>query len=555
MTKNSNSTNTLTDLWHYWRGLGGWNFYFLLKFALLWFGYLNFDALSNLIFLAFLLFPLPNVRLHRWRNWIAIPIGIGLFYHDTWLPGINSIMSQGSQLAGFSASYLLDLVNRFINWKMIGAGFVMLVGYLFISQWIRVTVFVVGALVWLNVLQIAGPAFSLTPDTTSANATTAAAESSDASTNSAGVNSDLPAQTAPPDNKNLSAYLDAFYASEQQRQTQFPTALPANAQPFDLLIINICSLAWSDVDSVGLQDHPLWKHFDILFKNFNSATAYSGPASIRLLRASCGQPSHKELYSAAGQQCYLMDNLAKLGFGQRLIMDHSGKFGNYLEDLRKDAGLQTPLESQAGISHELTSFDGEPIFNDLEVLQRWQQTVEKSGDARTATFFNLIPLHDGNRMVGSSKSADYKPRAQKLFDQLDAFLTQLEKSNRKVMVVVVPEHGAALVGDKMQMSGLRDIPSPSITHVPVGIKFIGMKAPQPTEIIVDQPSSYLALSELVARSVDGKIFTESSVNWQALLKGLPQTAPVSENDNAIVIQYQGKPYIRLNGGDWVPYPQ
>lgn len=158
-------------------------------------------------------------------------------------------------------------------------------------------------------------------------------------------------------------------------------------------------------------------------------------------------------------------------------------------------------------------------------------------------------------MVGSSKVADYKPRAQKLFDQLDTFLTQLEKSNRKIMVVVVPEHGAALVGDKMQMSGLRDIPSPSITHVPVGIKFIGMKAPQPTEIVVDQPSSYLALSELVARSVDGKLFTEASVNWQDLLKGLPQTAPVSENDNAIVIQYQGKPYIRLNGGDWVPYPQ
>ncbi|MDN6682182.1 MAG: cellulose biosynthesis protein BcsG, partial [Enterobacterales bacterium] len=160
MTKNSNTKNNIADLWHYWRGLGGWNFYFLLKFALLWFGYLNFDALSNLIFLAFLLFPLPNARLHRWRNWIAIPIGIGLFYHDTWLPGINSIMSQGSQLAGFSASYLLDLVNRFINWKMIGAGFVMLVGYLFISQWIRITVFVVGALVWLNVLQIAGPAIS-----------------------------------------------------------------------------------------------------------------------------------------------------------------------------------------------------------------------------------------------------------------------------------------------------------------------------------------------------------------------------------------------------------
>ncbi len=266
MTKNSNTKNNIADLWHYWRGLGGWNFYFLLKFALLWFGYLNFDALSNLIFLAFLLFPLPNARLHRWRNWIAIPIGIGLFYHDTWLPGINSIMSQGSQLAGFSASYLLDLVNRFINWKMIGAGFVMLVGYLFISQWIRITVFVVGALVWLNVLQIAGPAISLVPDTASNSTATAPAANANTGSTSAAATGDLPAQTAPPDSKNLAAYLDAFYASEKQRQTQFPAALPTDAQPFDLLIINICSLAWSDVDSIGLQDHPLWKHFDILFK-------------------------------------------------------------------------------------------------------------------------------------------------------------------------------------------------------------------------------------------------------------------------------------------------
>ncbi len=69
--------------WRYWRGLGAWNYYFLLKFALLWFGYLNFHPLANLVFLAFLLFPIPAYRVHRWRHWLAIPIGIGLLYHDT----------------------------------------------------------------------------------------------------------------------------------------------------------------------------------------------------------------------------------------------------------------------------------------------------------------------------------------------------------------------------------------------------------------------------------------------------------------------------------------
>ncbi|MFX2483283.1 cellulose biosynthesis protein BcsG [Serratia marcescens] len=551
MTRNSN-TQSDNALWRYWRGLGGWNLYFLAKFALLWFGYLNFHALPNLVFMAFLLMPIPSQRLHRWRHYLAIPIGIALFYHDTWLPGINSILSQGSQLAGFSAQYLLELINRFINWQMIGAAFVLFIAYLFVAQWVRVTVFTVAALAWLNIVNIAGPAVSLLP----AASTAAAGGANTPATSAPAAGDAAPADSLPPTSANLTAYLNQFYEREKGRATAFPTALPADAQPFDLLVINICSLAWADMDAVNLQNHPLWSKMDIMFDNFNSATAYSGPAAIRLLRASCGQLSHHDLYQPVNQQCYLFDNLAKLGFKEQLMLDHSGVFGNFLKELREQGGMQAPLMSQAGVGNELTSFDGEPIYNDLELLTRWLDQQQKGGDGRTATFFNVIPLHDGNRFVGSNKSADYQPRAQKLFDQLNTFLDQLEKSGRKVVVVIVPEHGAALVGDKMQMSGLRDIPSPNITHTPVGIKLVGMKAPhQGGPLQIKTPSSYLALSELVSRLVDGKVFSESSVDWQTLTQGLPQTPVISENDNAIVMQYQGKPYIRLNGGDWVPYPQ
>lgn len=551
MNRNSN-TQSDNALWRYWRGLGGWNLYFLAKFALLWFGYLNFHALPNLVFMAFLLMPIPSQRLHRWRHYLAIPIGIALFYHDTWLPGINSILSQGSQLAGFSAQYLLELVNRFINWQMIGAAFVLFIAYLFVAQWVRVTVFTVAALVWLNIVNIAGPAVSLLPATSTASAGSA----STPATAAPAAGDAAPADSLPPTSANLTAYLNQFYDREKGRATAFPTTLPADAQPFDLLVINICSLAWADMDAVNLQNHPLWSKMDIMFDSFNSATAYSGPASIRLLRASCGQLSHHDLYQPVNQQCYLFDNLTKLGFKEQLMLDHSGVFGNYLKELREQGDMQAPLMSQASIGNELTSFDGEPIYNDLELLTRWLDQQQKGGDGRTATFFNVIPLHDGNRFVGANKSADYQPRAQKLFDQLNTFLDQLEKSGRKVVVVIVPEHGAALVGDKMQMSGLRDIPSPNITHTPVGIKLVGMKAPhQGSPLQIKTPSSYLALSELVSRLVDGKVFSESSVDWQTLTQGLPQTPVISENDNAIVMQYQGKPYIRLNGGDWVPYPQ
>ncbi|CAI1939574.1 cellulose synthase operon protein YhjU [Serratia marcescens] len=550
---NPNSkTQSDNALWRYWRGLGGWNLYFLAKFALLWFGYLNFHALPNLVFMAFLLMPIPSQRLHRWRHYLAIPIGIALFYHDTWLPGINSILSQGSQLAGFSAQYLLELINRFINWQMIGAAFVLFIAYLFVAQWVRVTVFTVAALAWLNIVNIAGPAVSLLPATSTA----AAGGANTPATSAPAAGDAAPADSLPPTSANLTAYLNQFYEREKGRATAFPATLPADAQPFDLLVINICSLAWADMEAVNLQNHPLWSKMDIMFDSFNSATAYSGPAAIRLLRASCGQLSHHDLYQPVNQQCYLFDNLAKLGFKEQLMLDHSGVFGNFLKELREQGGMQAPLMSQAGVGNELTSFDGEPIYNDLELLTRWLDQQQKGGDGRTATFFNVIPLHDGNRFVGSNKSADYQPRAQKLFDQLNTFLDQLEKSGRKVVVVIVPEHGAALVGDKMQMSGLRDIPSPNITHTPVGIKLVGMKAPhQGSPLQIKTPSSYLALSELVSRLVDGKVFSESSVDWQALTQGLPQTPVISENDNAIVMQYQGKPYIRLNGGDWVPYPQ
>lgn len=559
MTNQTMTTPTPSPLWQYWRGLSGWNFYFLVKFGLLWAGYLNFHPMLNLVFMAFLLMPLPRLTLHRLRHWIALPIGFGLFWHDTWLPGLESMMSQGSQVAGFSADYLLDLVVRFINWQMIGAVFVLLVAWLFLSQWIRVTVFVVAIMIWLNVLTLTGPAFNLWPGgqpTTTVTTTGGSAAATVAAAGDTPVVGDIPAQTAPPTSENLNAWLASFYAAEEKRQSTFPAALAPDAQPFDLLVINICSLAWSDIEASGLASHPLWSHFDIVFKNFNSATAYSGPAAIRLLRASCGQTSHKNLYQQAGSQCYLFDNLAKLGFTEQLIMDHNGEFGGFLKEVRDNGGMQAPLMDQTGLPPVLLSFDGSPIYDDTAVLNRWMESEPFKSGQRTATFFNLLPLHDGNHYPGDRKTADYKLRAQKLFDELNAFFTQLEKSGRKVMVVLVPEHGAALQGDKMQVSGLRDIPSPSITNVPAAIKFFGMKAPHTgAPIEITQPSSFLAVSEIVTRVLDGKIFTQDSVNWQQLTENLPQTAPVSENANAVVIQYQNKPYVRLNGGDWVPYPQ
>lgn len=135
-------------------------------------------------------------------------------------------MSQGSQIAGFSADYIWDLITRFINWNMVGAFFVLLVLWLFISQWLRVTVFVSAIMVWLVISPLL-PSFTLwpagqpttaaaTPAATTGGTTTAAASTS------AAASGDIPPQTEPPTSANLSNWLKTFYASEQKRKTSFP---------------------------------------------------------------------------------------------------------------------------------------------------------------------------------------------------------------------------------------------------------------------------------------------------------------------------------------------
>ena len=116
------------------------------------------------------------------------------------------------------------------------------------------------------------------------------------------------------------------------------------------------------------------------------------------------------------------------------------------------------------------------------------------------------------------------------------------------MLVIVPEHGAALHGDRMQIAGMREIPTPSITHVPVGVKLINMdRKIDNTPLHIGTPTSLLALSELISRL--------STDKWQPLTDNLPETPIVSETAGAQVIVYQGVTYVRLEGqSEWTPYP-
>lgn len=523
-------------------GLGMWNVYFLIKFVMLWMGYLNLQILPNLVFAAFLLVPLNSRKLEILRAMIALPVGVMLFYQDTWLPPLANVLNH-PELMAFSAAYFLELAGRFINWSLCGWLLLVMVLYRLVHQWLRVTTFTLIGLAWLGA--------------TSLLALQAPSEPAVAMVASPGVASNK-VMVAEPDNETLNRYLQDFYTAESTRRVEFKPPI-TGSPPFDLLLINVCSLAWDDIDSVGLRDNPLFQQMDVVFDNFNSVTSYSGPAAIRLLRASCGQSSHTALYNTPPEQCLLFEELSKLGFASEVMLNHTGAFEGFIDRVRSQGSLPAPAVDIHRLKNPIISFEGLPIWRDGEVLDKWWKHRESESQSRVALFYNTITLHDGNRMLaadGSSKSADYKVRAQMLLSDLSGFIKQLEQSGRRVVVVIVPEHGASLHGDRMQIPGMREIPSPSITHVPVGIKLVGMGAsPRTRPLHISEPSSFLALSEIISRLYVAQAQPQG-LDLTTLLTGLPQTPVVSENAGTVVLEYAGRPYVRIKeNGAWLPYPQ
>jgi len=171
-------------------------------------------------------------------------------------------------------------------------------------------------------------------------------------------------------------------------------------------------------------------------------------------------------------------------------------------------------------------------------------------DGREAVFY-LDPEEEQLRQAEAAQQTEQRQRSL-LADYKGR--ESVTKSGRKVMLVVVPEHGAAEKGDKVQVAHLRDIPSPAITHVPALVKFIGV-TPADSPVTVDTKTSYLAVSSLIGRVLETNYFgkPEGEVPLKDLVKDLPQTHSVSENANAKVVNYKGKDYVKMDNKDWREY--
>lgn len=512
--------------------LGWWNLYFIAKFVLFFQGLIDFHGLANLSFLLLLALPLAK----PWRTIrtvLAVPVALLLLHHDSYLPPISRLFESADLIQAFSFSYMIELAGRVVSLELLMVAVVMIVGYYYLSVWIRFgSVSAIGIIaIWLH---------ALWPQS---------AEQQPMAVHTTARSHEIVSTVAQTPDQQLAQ----FYAQQGQIRSQFPPAL--QGQPFDILLLNVCSLSWDDLETVHLTKHPLFAEFDILFKQFNSATSYSGPAAVRVLRASCGQTSHDKLYEPVPAQCYLFDNLRNLGFNEHFVMNHTGQFDDFINLVKNRGNVQANPMPQKGFSGYQKSFDGSPIYRDAEVLKRW---VNGLPAGRNVTFYNTVSLHDGNKLVSGNhgNSIDsYQTRARNLLDDLYAFIQAMKQAKRNIMIVMVPEHGASLKSDKMQIAGMRDIPSPAIVNVPVGIKFVGPNLKDGFHQEVNLPVSHAALSQLIANTLATNPFESGALEMNALLGNLPQAPLVAENSGAVLMMYNNIPYIKLAGSDWIEYPK
>jgi cellulose synthase operon protein YhjU len=495
-----------------------WSFYFIAKLILFGMGYIAFHALENLAFAGFVLLTATVRPWRNARNLAAIGLAISLLYYDSWLPPIGRLFSQASVISDFSFSYLVELLLRFLNFSVLGLLFLAWGGYRLVSRWVRVGVLVVSVMAVLGIVQ------------------------------------HLPENPVTDASRpDMDKVLQEFFAQESQRSVLL-TPPPAGAVPFDLVFIHVCSLSWDDVQAVGLEQHPLWRRFDIRMTRFNSATSYSGPAAIHLLRATCGQQEHGQMYSPVPEKCYLMNSLLRAGFEPNTALNHDGKFDDFLGQVQMYGRLMAPPMGLTGVEVTQNAFDGSPIYDDLSVLNRWLDTRQTSSSSRVAMYYNTVTLHDGNMLVnqsGANSLENYKLRLSGLLDGIDRFMENIEKSGRRMVVVMVPEHGAALRGDKKQIAGLREIPTPAITLVPVGIRVVGGGVQRRGEALsIDEPTSYLAISHIVERMLEKSPFDAEGYSPAEYVSALPLTPFVSQGESVIVAEYNQRYYQKQAASGW-----
>ncbi len=489
-----------------------WATYFITVVYLQLFNIIAAHAFFNLFFAIFVFFPVSEklkhkVLIEKIRNIIAIILGLVLLWHESYLPSFwvfwNFLVSPELRP---SWSFVFRFILSVINLKVLIAIILSLAAAYFLSYTKLKKYFFLFFVVCFLIIGF---------------------------TEKKLTQNDL---------------LGNFYQDEQAKIVNFSNI---NNNDYDIVVLQLCSFAWADFKYSDFDMKPFLKQFDYIFTDFNSVASYSNPAVLRLLRSTCGQVSQGDLFVTANNSCYLIDNLKNLGYSTYTSINHDGVYSGFTDTIIDTGRADKPLDNSQLTPAEI-SFDNSPIYDDLDALNLWREARKKDNRQNSFLFYNSITLHTGSKYVDSSylSSVDqYNESLSRLTQDLDSFFVELKKSDKKTIVIILGEHGAALQGSVMQPGTVREIPLPDITQVPVVVKFFGPDFNTKNEgqgVIIDKPTSYFGLATLLSELLRLNPSSRENLTSNQLINNIPETPLVSENQNGIVLQNNQGLYYKLN---------
>jgi len=505
--------------------VGGWAGYFFAKGYLYFRGVVPFDVILNLAFVVFLILPNPEVLKRSRlaivaRSVMSVVIAALLAWHDSWFPPLPDVVRFVADGGLPTGNFVVEFLTGILNPWMVSALVALIAVTAVAGRYIRLSPLVAVLLLIIGLQQMTKP------------------------------------------KEAMDQVVASFLSEESKRVVRFPAA-GEQSPVFDVVFLHVCSLSWDDLREVGETNPDIFRKFDYLLTNFNSVTAHSTNAVLRLLRSTCGQTAQEALYRNAKHECYLLDALRASGYGTWFAMNHTGEYMGLKDYVQEWGHSGTPIGID-DLPIRQYDFDGGPLRADDAVLERWLRLREQSGVQRAALYYNTTTLHIGGRRVGDTGESranreQYPESLETMFSDLDRFFSLLVSSARNTVVVFVPEHGAALRGTKFQPSGLREIPLASITTVPVGIKLIGpdwFRGGHPDQQIIDRPTSYLAVTTLLAEFADRPTLALNEDDVRRMVERIPSTDFVAENEGAIVVQDNGRYFMKRHsrGSEWTELP-
>lgn len=549
-----------------------WYWMFWLKLALGLWGSLKPLWWVNVLLLGLVLLKHQWFKTRRFKplSWLIeltllIPMGLALSLHELGL-GVNAaLLQQIWNLTGFSVDYLWELTQRTVQPSLMWGGLLGLLLLTALHRYVRLSTWTLLALLvgslhhslllWQSQVT---PPVQITEDATGRQGDHAAARVALGPKAYAELDWDDPiGLNANGALQGPQATLAAFVNQQKQLLAQWAPG-QTEAVPFDILMLHICSVSWADIQYAKLSSHPLLTQADLVFQQFNTVSSYSGPASLRLLRGSCGQSTHNSLYQNADPRCLTFGQLKQAGYKIELGLNHNGVFDNFRKTLLNNmpADTQQPV-SPNGLPVGVKAFDGSSATRDEDYLLAWwnKRLAQPDSQAR-ALYYNTITLHDGNLLPGSNATSmqTYPQRLERLMDDLQSLLRAISRSDRRALVLIIPEHGANLSGARGQLPGLREIPTPEITLAPVLAYWIAPGAQRRTgvtyPVTVRQPVSYLAINELMNQWVRMPEAERLNPDWPVLVGRLPSTPFVAEEGETTVLDYQNRYWIKAPGADW-----